>query len=458
MDLSGGFVQIDTNDALIIKIKVENVTVSSATAVFPAQDVVDEKYETSLVGMGDVELTKSIIFEGAIEAQATSTAEDTVYFTYVIPSATKNGQPFRMDAKINPAPVGGNIDTLLTAEFNGYELDLTSKDHDTVNTFYSELKGRIEYTGKKVHLSLSDSFDVTVKLINADPSYVKGYFGRDTIDVASGSFDLTVFNNIESGTLNFENVNAYLVVENGLGLDGQFEVTSLQAINTKTGQSASLATSLTGTIDPATDNPYTPTTTTVQLSSSQLTSLLNILPNKLVYDARMIYNPANDFNHIDFAYKGSSLKPYLEIELPLSIIANDLVLSDTASFLSDKFKTSVNSGTFSVMIENGFPIGGDLKIYFLDQGNSVVDSVVSSGSVLPALIDNANKVTSKKSSKVDFAVDAVRMQNILRSRNIVFKVKFSTTTATTPPNSFVKIYSDYTIDFKLVGDFNYTIQ
>jgi hypothetical protein len=60
-------------------------------------------------------------------------------------------------------------------------------------------------------------------------------------------------------------------------------------------------------------------------------------------------------------------------------------------------------------------------------------------------------------SRVSFFVDETRMQNILRATNIAFKVKFSTPNSAVP-GSFVKLFSDYKMDFKLVGDFNYMIE
>jgi hypothetical protein len=455
MDLGSGFAQIDTNDAIIITLTVKNVTVQSATAIFPAQNVIDEESETSFL-LSEVQLKEAVILNGMVEAEAYSTAEDTVYFTYSIPSAKKNGVPFVMNTVIPPAPPGGTKYAYFSADFSGYTMDLTGKPgHDTVNTFYSHLVGRIEYTGKKVNLSLSDSLFVEVRLVNAVPSYVRGYLGRDTIDVGSGSVSIDVFKNIESGTLNFESVKLKAIVENGLGIPGEYQINSIQAVNTKTGQTQTLNISPSGPVAAATDNPYTAATTILDLSNgSNAIDLLNILPDKINYNVRLITNPAGFTSYNDFAYSGSSLKPLIEMEIPLSLFAENLVLSDTADFISDNFQTTVNSGSFSIHVDNGFPLNGDLKLYFLDNNGVVIDSVVSSGTILAAPVDATNKVTGKRFSKITFHVDNNRMQTILRSRKIVFKVKFSTE----PGSTFLKIYSDYSIDFKLTGDFNYTIK
>jgi hypothetical protein len=462
MDLSSGLIQIDTNDALIVIIKIKNVTVSGATAVFPAQDVVNEKSETSLMGLGELELTKAKISKGRVKAIAYSTAEDTVYFTYKIPSATLGTDTFVIETKIPPALPGQTVVADFSADFDGYDMDLRGKLGDTVNRFYSELTARIEYTGKKVNLTLQDSIYVIVELEDAIPSYVEGYLG-DSVIAISGNFDLHAFDKIQSGTLNFEEVNCSIVVENGLGIPGQYSITSLTALNTRTGQSLNLSpVPLSGTITQAQKTPYGPVTTVISMNGTNIRDLLNILPDKITYSAQLSYGsvntPAPDFSDDDFAYSGTGLNPYLDLELPLSIYANQLVLSDTTDFVSENFKTSVNSGTFTVHSENGFPLSGDLSLYFLDQSGIIIDSVETNGAILPAPVNAQNRVTGKMSSRSSFYVSESKLQNILRSRKVIFKVKFNTTAGTTPPNSYVKIYTDYDIDFRLTGDFNYTIE
>jgi len=461
MDLAGGYCLIDTSDAIEITMTVKDVTLNSATAVFPAQDVVDDFSDISLTGLKNgIELKKVIIEKGLVTATAISTSEDSIFFDYQIPSATLGSQIFELQTAMPPPSLG--YDTAMRTfakDFNGYTLDLSrdKNNNSTVNTFVSHLAGHIKYTGKKVHLSLNDSFTVVVQLKYAYPYYAEGYLGQDTFSLGTGSVNLDMFNRIQSGTLNFDSANVRLVVENGLGLPGKVVVNELKASNTKTGQSYSITKFPAVTyINPAV-SVNVPAKTIIPLDSFDAVNLLNVLPDKVSYSVQGSSNPnGNDKTYSNFAYKGNSLKPYLEVEIPLSVFARDLVLSDTAEFVSEHFKTSVNSGSFSVLVDNGFPVGGDLKLYFLDQGGTVVDSVISNAAIQPGILDASNKVTAATHSRISFYVDQDRMHKILTSRDVIFKAKFSTPNST-GPNQFVKIYSNYKIDFKLVGDFNYTV-
>jgi hypothetical protein len=299
-----------------------------------------------------------------------------------------------------------------------------------------------------------------VRIEKAKPYYIKGYLGSDDIEIGSGSFDFDVFNRIESGLLNFEKVKLSFLIENGLGLDASYKINNVIAANTKTGATAALSgTPINGTITRAIDNGTGSTASMNQLiiNSNDARAMLNVLPDKINYNVSLSYNPSgNNGLYNDFAYNTSNLVPYMDLEVPLSVRADQLVLSDTVDFVSENFKTSVKSGTFTVHVANGFPLAADLKMYFLNAGGSIVDSVISSGSILPGILNGENRVTEKMPSRISFHLDENRMTNVMSAKQVIFKVRFNTTGATT--GTFVRIFTDYEMDFKLSGDFAYTIE
>ncbi|HWZ21232.1 MAG TPA: hypothetical protein VNW06_01190 [Cytophagaceae bacterium] len=462
LQLSGGSgVTIDLNQSIDVILTISGVSVSSATAIFPNQDVVTEGDQVSLLGLTNgIELTYAEIASGYLVVEVYSTVEQDLYFTYNVPSASKGGIPFVTQSVVTAAPSGQTSHKVFQYDFTGYAMDLTGQNHDTVNTFYNTLLGQIKYTGQKVYLSLSDSIVVSVSTLNLKPSYVRGYLGNDTINIGPSSASLDIFKNIESGTLNFENIKMNLVIDNGFGLDGTAKINTITASNTRTGASQTLTgpnISTPLTIAKATDHPYLSAVNTFDMStSSNATSLINTLPNKVNYNAQVITNTAgNTKTYTDFAYNTGSFKAYLDIEMPLSIIASQLVLSDTVPFNTASIKKrNVNSGTLSVFVNNGFPLGASLKMYLLNGSGTVIDSLTSlPNAIMSAPVDGTFKVTSKQSSHLSFPIDATKMNNLYNTYKVIFKIEF-----TTQPNSnYLKIYSDYSIDFKLVGDLNYSV-
>jgi hypothetical protein len=167
-------------------------------------------------------------------------------------------------------------------------------------------------------------------------------------------------------------------------------------------------------------------------------------------------NPGgNTYTYPDFAQKSALMKAFLDIEMPLSIISNDLVLVDTAAFNTAVIKKkNVNSGTFRVFVNNGFPLSAGLKMYFLDIYGNVTDSVKSlPDAIMAAPLNSSNRVSEKVSSVVTFEANEQMMDNLYRSSFVIFKLQFTTL----PSSTFVKIYSDYSIDFKMVGDMDYSV-
>ncbi|MCS6823424.1 MAG: hypothetical protein NZ529_03950 [Cytophagaceae bacterium] len=460
LSLNSGFnVPIDTTRAIEVILTISGVTVSEATAIFPAQDVVNNADEVSLVGMKDVELTFAKIAEGKVKIDVVSTAEDNIYFNYKIPSASKNGMPFETNTIVPPAPPGGVSNVSFEYDFSGYDLDLTGQHHNTVNTFFNTLRGRIEYTGNVVHLSLDDSLVIKIYTVGLKPSYVRGYLGRDTIHVGPSSKTLKLFDRIQSGILNFESTQVTLKVNNAMGLSGIFKINQIRSENTKTGEQRILSGGIIGNDNPiqkATDMPFTPATTTLNLSGSNAVELLNILPTKFHYNAMVVTNPAgNDHTYTDFAYSNSSLKAHLDIELPLSILANRLVLCDTADFSAPASeRQSVKGGILNLHVENGFPIDVSVRLYFLDAGGVVMDSLITSDVARAAPLGPDGRTTTKEKTTLSYIVSEQRVQSLYRFSKIIIKAKFNSQ----PSNQHVKIYSDYSIDFKLVGDFSYNVK
>jgi len=458
---SGSNIVVDTNKAITLDITIKNVSLSAATAIFPEQNIIDNTEKILLQGLGEIELYEAWIQSGNVKAIINSTLKSQFDVTYYIPSASKNSVPFEISRTIAGSTNGDAVVEEINENFADYKMNLRGVNNDTVNTIVNRLVGKLPYTGQKVRITLQDSVDVVVTMENPIPSYVKGYLGRDTAQIGPNSISLGLFSKIESGVLNFENTNINMIVENGLGITGAIKINSVSAKNNKTGAMVTMTgpnINNTINIQKAVDaQPIVPIVSTIDLSTgSNATSLLNILPDQFFYDVQVISNPGgNDMTYNDFAYASAGLNAYLDIEMPLSFLASNLTLSDTIDFSTAGVKKkNINNGTFSIHADNGFPLDASLKMYFLDQNNAVIDSLYSPASILAAPVDANNRVSEKRKSFVDYEVDASKMANIYNASKVIFKVRFSTE----PVSTFLKIYSDYSIDFKLIGDVNYSVR
>ncbi|MFN3403931.1 MAG: hypothetical protein ACK40G_07540 [Cytophagaceae bacterium] len=458
MDTAGkNGVVIDTADAVVANIKVYDLKVHSAIAVFPAQNVVDDSSNVPLVNMNDMRLTYAKIKKGTVRIDVTSTAEDNLYFNYQLPGASKNGIPFETNTVVPPATNAGNGTQTFTYDFSGYVLDLTGRDHDTVNSFYNKITGRIEYTGRQVHLSLEDSLEIKITMIGIEPEYVRGYLGRDTV-FASGSQAIDLFNNIRGGNLEFQDIKLNARIENGTGVPGSVMVNFIKG-NHPAKPSVTLAGPNIGTdinIGKAVDgNPVIPDHTTIDLKGTNGAQLVSILPHSIDYNIRAIANPAGFTGALDqFAYESSPLDVYLDMEIPLSVIAENLTLSDTIEFPARSVESAINRGKLYVVADNGFPLSAKVNLTFLNENMDIIETLTSSGELEPATLGLNDRVQNKKRSAVSYTINQGAIPTMMGAKYVVFTVSFSSA----PANQHVKIYSDYKIDFHLTGDLNVTIK
>lgn len=455
MDIGAGYVTIDTNDALTALITISNLTVQQATAVFPAQQVISDEQNSALTGMKDVRLVKAKLKSGKIILDASTTAQDTIYFTYDVPVASINGVPFSISGKVAPAAPGGTTSLHREYDFTGYDLDLTGKNKDTFNVIYNKISASLAYTGREVTFSLSDYLDIHLTFVDASPLFVQGFLGQDTITIDPTEVAFSFFKNVQANKIDFKSVNLSMEIENGLGVKGDFSVDYVSASNSQ--QTLTMLNPTSGTVAPATDNPLKPSDQIfpIQSTNPAPVDLLNLRPDKVGFAGTVYLNKGvsnTDFS--GFAYDSSSLYAYLDVELPLNAIAENLILVDTVAFTPATISSNIGDGTLNILAYNGFPLDASLTILFYDKNFSPIDTLVSPNRIAAAPVDpKTGKITDQKFSKIPFILPLSRLNNLLKAQNIVFEARFWTE----PSNTYTKIYSDYSIELRLTGDFNYTV-
>lgn len=448
---------MDPNSVITVTIKISDVKVNSANAIFPAQNVIDDSNYVYLVSMGDAKLTKAKLRSGKVRVEVSSSAQDNIYFTYDIPGATdRTGTRFRIEDVVPPNQSG----TPFVKEYDlaGYVLDLrgvnskgTIRSDTTFNAFFNKITGRIEYTGKLIYLSLDDYMSVKISMENMVPEYVRGYLGKESV-TQTGTAAIDLFKKVTGGNLNFKEItNIGIKVENGIGVSGFVDVSSIKGY--RPGVPPVEIKNISTVIKPAKENPLRSDTSTLSLGT-QGRELLNMMPYSVNYQVQAFANKDVDFDTAQFAYYGSPLNVFLDMEVPLNLLANKLQLSDTIEFLTKEIETSVKSGYLNLIADNGFPISANLKLYFLDANKNLTDSLISPEFIKPAPV-NAGKAVGKSQSIIRYNLSGENsIQKILHSKYMVFKAVFDTQ----PAGDYYKIYSDYELDVTISGNVNVTIE
>lgn len=438
---------IDTSQYIAINMSFDDLQVISATAIFPDQDVVSDYQASALENMGEMELKEAWIEEGKVVMDVISTLQDSIFMTYSMPKTTYNGSPLVFHGVVPPAPPSGTNAIRLEVPVKDYILNLSSPP-DYFNRFVYEFKAHVKYTGKKVYLSLKDSIVINVYMKSIRPKYVRGYLG--SLDTAyTSSIQTDVFTKIQAEAIAPAAVNVKLRVDNSIGVNGNIQFDYLKASNSK-GQSLDAKDDqligLPLPIASATDHPLQTTTTLIKNGpNSNFPDLISLMPNRFDFKLQAhVGGLPKDSN--SFVYNTSKLKSKLEIDMPLYLSMQGLMLRDTVDLGGSEINFQNAGGALNLVAYNGFPFSGTIRAIFLPSAGSQQVILNGTSAMLPADVDATGRAIGKKRSAVVLPFTESDLTNMVHARQLILEARFDT-----PPNQKVKMYSDYTTQLTLTA-------
>lgn len=431
----------------------------------PGNSFYSEDREVTLNITNNVQLNTALVESGFIELEIWSEIQEKIIVTYTIPTATKNGDTLVL-TEIIPAGNTSQPGYFTTKiDISGYELNLTGQNGNKVNTFVTRAVAVVDTNAtQSVLISAGEEIIINNKLSSVVPAYVRGYFGNQQFSFGPETTDFNVFDKIISGSLDLNQVNVNLVFENGIGVDARLTLNQLEAVNTNTSVSAALNHSIIGNafnINRAQQTftvpevNYTTNNISITTNNSNIDQMIELFPNELTYAMNLHVNPLGNISgNNDFVFKKHPLKANLNVEFPLSLIANQLTLSNITSInLDDEKKGQINSGNLVLFAENGYPFDASISLDLLDDANNYITTINATGMISGAPLNSNLRATSKQSSKIMFQLTPTIINHLYQSKNVRINVAF--TTLGQPQH--IKIYDDYQLDIKIVGDFSYKV-
>jgi hypothetical protein len=438
--------------------------------VNPGNAVMPTMNSTTTYNLGSVQLRKAIVQSGFMDVQVTSYVNQPTDFTYRITSAKLNGVPFGLHIKVPAA--NGNIPGRIQQSYSlaNYQIDFTGPTGNSYNVIQTILSGIVDSAAGVANIQPGDSLVIRATFHNIIPYYVLGYFGTFTKTFTQQA-TFPLFNKITGGSLNMQNINVNLTLENEFGLDAKVDISELASVNNRTGAAINL-------VDPALINntininratqtynaldPVNPTIQNFALTTSNSNILIwaDNLPNSISYSIQVTTDPlGNVSGSNDFAFLDHGIESNLNISLPLSLIATNLTLEDTlgVTFSSTLNKTQpVKNGTLTLYATNGFPFSAGMQIYLLDNYMHITDSLIISGQTIAAgIINNNGIVVTPQNSTINIPLNSAQTQLLFNTQHIILMARFNMGCLSCLPPAYRKIYSYYLLNVKLVGNFGY---
>lgn len=449
---------INDNDSIIAKFSGRNFVIVAGTAIFPDQEVLNDTFSVDInLGVGE-KLETLVLKDGDLVLDLDYEIQETAKLYIELPYATKDGSSFIDSISIGAGP------TTETASFDlsGYSFDLT-KGGTGFNSIETRVRANVVSSGVPVSFDTANAVTATVAMTSADPSFLDGYFGAQTISVdeETQSFDIGSAEIFEKMT--FAEPEITLGFHSSFGIP--MEISSLNLKMKNDEDSATLA--------PGSKIPFEisgadyaaigemVTSNLVLDNTTNIADLINLWPNEVVTGINGSINP--DGEAYNFALDTSRLDVTLDLTLPLYGAIEGFGYVDTIevdSTLAGVFENVV-SASLRTNVDNGFPLEGEVKFYIADESYVILDSLtsadandilISAATVNPATGD----VVSKGFRQADLIADEADI-NLLK--NVGNKLLIFATLNTGNSGNDVKIYSNQAMSIKLgiLGKFNFNI-
>ncbi|MFN8281555.1 MAG: hypothetical protein U0V49_14830 [Saprospiraceae bacterium] len=460
---SGGKpVLVDTSNSIIAALKVYDLRPSKATAVWPAQNIIEQYLDFNLRRLS-VKLKFAKIKSGKVYLKLLSTIDDTLHFYYSLPGAVKNGKGFDIRKDLAPGTTLQPSAIYEEYDFSEYDLDLSGSNMDTFNATPNSIIVSIDATGIQKTFSKADNILVELGFKDLKPSYAKGYLGMDTFTFGPNftSFD---FLRDLNGKFKFSDIQLNVDVENKIGADGSLKIEQVLALNTSTGQQLSLTSSELNkplSVPRASDQngfpPIIPGKTSLQLDNinSNINDCVSVLPDQLNYALTLITNPnGNVSDYRDFVYDGQLLDIRLKMDVPLHFSIENCSLQDTADLNTSGLNLqNAIEGKLYLKVDNEFPLDADIEIRFEDQAGLSQPLLEAAGLVNAADIVNGDRTSGPKTTVIEIPVTQDQVNKLKNAHIVIFKTRFNTK----PANRQVKIFDDYAMNLSLTADLKYKI-
>lgn len=415
--------------------------------------------------LGELALSSVLLRTGRLRLTAKSVLETAVDFDYIMPTAYLFGSPFSTSQTIE---AGSSSDTAVfeaVFDLSGYHIDLRGASGTGFNTLVTDYIIKTSETGQVVSIPglPNEFFFFEYTFEDMVPDYGKGYFGQQTTSVEDENSEIDVLNRITEGQMFLDSVTIDLKVTNGVGADARFKLEHLKSINTRQSTTVNLAHEIVGdnvlltrAQDPtgnAEDVLSSEVNYQLNNANSNIKEFIQNLPDQLGFTFNFELNPLGNISSgNDFFYYDKPFQALMNIDIPLRATLTNLTLVDTLAW--DLSTTGVvemvNSGTFTLIANNGLPLEGTVELILLDENLNELDTLVAPSTILAPALDTQNKVIAPLESRVIIPISSNTSAVMPQTKHIHIRATFSMQNQ----SDLIEFYDSYGIDLKLIGNFN----
>lgn len=411
-----------------------------------------------VISLDDATLFKVKVKSGEARVRVNNPVATDVIFTISLPGVTKEGIEF---VNVVTVPAGTQTnpgEKEIVLDFSGYAIDLKGVNGDLYNRLQTKMTVASDPNGETVTITPLDKFKFDINFENLSFDYGKGYFGNIVYEETE-IVDIPELRKIVGGNLNIEDLNLTLTVSNGLVVPGQVRINKFESINSNQNTQLALEHPYFGqliNINPASgtwDN-LIPSKVDFDFneSSGNLADFIGHLGDKYEVEYKIELNPhGNTSAGNNEVHSISELNLELNSNFPLKVGVQGLIVQDTFQLnLGDEEKMlSIQEGRLVLKTENSFPYGADVKLFLLDEFDTVLKEVESEGQLSAAPLNNEIMTGhGVVEDELIFFINKDTSEALKQTANIMVRAEFNSAQY---QNNM--LYSNAAIKFSLMGYF-----
>lgn len=437
-------VTINKLDFVKMSADLKSASVSKGNLLVKTQTITGSSGTVSFTfPQADLKAFTCAFKKGTMSIKTSNTSKVTGSINLTLNEIKKNGIPVQASIPLNGSSV--NVDLA------GADINFASDPLNPYNRIPYSYTISVNGSPGYVNYVSTDIIRVDMTLSNLDFKSIQGDFGKRSIQIAPGNFDLNV-DILDKIDGNFKLVNPKLdvIFRNSIGTPANVGF-NLSATN-KTGQLVAL-TRTPNTFDipvPASISSGIVTgTMDFTKQNSNIVNFVALPPTgQISYSGKVDLNKSNVVTqqNPNFLDLDATFAIDVAMELPVELQISNLAIKDTSSITGNDF-SKLESGDLILNSTNGVPLDIEVQLLFIDTNLKKQFGTSKKMKILSAAQVASNGVITPTKSTQTFSLDKTEMENLRKSNAIVFSGTVSSPSGGT---GVAALYSDSKIDLNVV--------
>lgn len=326
---------------------------------------------------------------------------------------------------VTGAPVTADIPldgTTVSIPLDNTMINFSSDPEQPYNRLPYSYTLTINQSDGYIDYSATDALRLDITLERLEFQGVSGDFGKRSIQIDPGKFDLNVgLLDKLKGDFKLSNPTLVLTVRNSVGIPGNITF-DFVASNTQ-GQSVSMNPPSVEIPLPAIMNAGMVTKNVfINKDNSNIVSFISLPPTGAIsYSGKVDFNPSAIVTpqNPNFLDMGAAFGVDMALEMPLELQVSNLEFKDTSAISGDDFK-NIETADLVLQAKNDIPLDIDLQLLFVDTITGHRYGASKTARILSAAqVTTTGTITPVQSSHT-FSLDKTEMAYLKKANGIVF--------------------------------------